>query len=971
MGTQEIRIGPAGNYSISLKAGRELTEVVVTALGIRRQRKEVGYSTEEIKTGEIIESRQSNIVNALQGRATGLQINSGGGAPGQGARIVMRGITSLDPSRPFQPLFVVDGIPIDNATDGTTGGGRGMTNRAADINPDDIESITVLKGGAATALYGSLASTGAIIITTKSGRTGRFRINVISTYGTEEVNKYPEVQKTYTQGFGNIYDKTSFWPSWGPTVDEARAIDPSHPTELFNNYVRGYQKGNFFRNSLNLSGGTDKANFGASISQSNHEGVLPFSTYKSYSVKVNGDLKFSDKFRMGASANFINSGGNRKNADRYNEQLSYWAPRWDVMDYKKPDGTMKVYGVDNDNPVFVAENRKFIDDVNRLIGNFNFTFSPFSWMDFSYRGGVDIIGDARTETAPGPTGKAGELYPANDFGNYDKPRGLGGFIQEYRNNRRILSSTGILSIKKNLLNSLSSTLRLGGDLRDERAKFVFVSGDTLSDPTFFNLSNARKLSGSNNRNERRIIGAFGELTLGWREYLYLTLTGRNDWSSTLPKENQSFFYPSASISYILSQHFKLPDWVSYSKLRASIAKVGKDPLAYSFSTGFVPLSPQFLGGLTLSNRSGDPNLRPEFTTSIEGGAEMRFLNNRLGLDFTYYNNTSKDLIIPVSVTSSSGLTDVYLNAGSIRNKGVEVSLQGSPLRQKNLSWNIRVNYTKNNNKVLDIYPGLTEVVIGFQSGYLSSGITQKFIPGMPVGALFGRSFARYYGSEKEDATFIDYNRPLLIATSTSAITNGFPIINTKQMYLGSSDPKWIGSVYNDIRYKQLGLSFLFDTQQGLQKYNQLANWMAAFGIAPYTLNRRDVLVFDGVTANGQPNTKPVYLGQGKGPDGVDYGNGYYRNIYRGISENFIEDASFIKLRNVTLSYSLSQNVLAKTKIITGASVSFTGNNLWLHTKYTGYDPESSSFSSGSIADGFAGFTYPQTRSYMISLNLSF
>lgn len=962
--SRELRVGSENNYSVSLAPAGDLSEVVVTALGIRRQKRELGYSTEEIKTEEITQTRQPNIVNALQGRATGFQINSGGGAPGQGSRIVMRGITSLDPSREFQPLFIVDGVPIDNSTDVTTGGIRGMTNRAADLNPDDIESITILKGGAATALYGSLASTGAIIITTKSGKAGQFRASFSSSYGIENVNKFPKTQKTFTQGYLNAYDSTSFWPSWGPTVAEAKLRDNTHPDELFNNFERGYQQGSFFRNTLNVSGGTDRVTLGASLSQYKHEGVLPFSDYKNYSVKINGDLKFSSKLRVGASANYINSGGNRKNADRYNEQLSYWSPRWDVMNSTKPDGTMNVYGIDNDNPVFVAENRKFIDDVNRVIGNIHFTYTPFSWLELSYRAGADVIGDARTETAPGPTGKTGELYPG-DFRNYDRNRALGGFIEEYRNNRRIFNSTAMLTLRKEFTSDLSTSLRLGHDLRDSRMKYVYALGDTLSDPTFFNLSNARKITGSNFLSENRIIGAFGELTTGWKNLIFLTLTGRNDWSSTLPEGNRSFFYPSASLAYILSEHIKVPDWISYAKLRVSSAKIGKAPRPYSFSQGFVPLSPQFQGGLTLSNRSGDPELRPEFTTSSEVGTELRFLGNRLGLDFTYYNNTSKDLIIPVAVTSSTGLNDVFLNAGSIRNKGIELSINAAPVQQADFGWNVRVNYTKNNNKVLEIYPGLTEVNIESQFGYIGATVTQKFIPGMPVGALFGRSYARYYGSGKEDPMFIDYNQPWLIAA------NGFPVVNTRQMYLGKTQPDWIGSIYNDLYYKQFSLSFLFDTHQGIQKYNQMANFMSAFGIAEYTTNRRETIIFDGVLADGTKNTKPVYLGQGIGPDAFNYGNGYYRNYHRAISENFIEDASFVKLRNVTLAYTLRSASLAKTKIIKGATFSVTGNNLWISTDYSGFDPESSSANSGSITDGFAGFTYPSVRSFMMSINLTF
>ena len=972
--TQEVTVGTSNTYNVTLSAtGGSMSEVVVTALGIRRDKKALGYSTQEVKVEEVTQTRQPNIVNALQGRATGLQINAGGGAPGQGARIVMRGINSLDPNRPFQPLFIVDGIPIDNSTDVPTGSGhelRGMTNRAADINPDDVESINVLKGGAATALYGLRASNGAIVITTKSGRQGRVRASVTSTYGIEEVNKFPEVQKTFTQGYYDAttllpkYDPASFWPSWGPTIAQAKALDPSHPDELFNNYERGYEQGSFFRNTVNLSGGSEVATFAAAFSQYNHDGVLPFSDYKNYSAKISGDIRASSKLRIGASANFINSGGYRVNADRYNEQLSYWAPRWDVRDYITPEGTMKSYGGENDNPWYVVSQRRFKDDVNRLIGNVNLTYNPVSWLELTYRAGGDVIGDARSERAPGPKGITGEFYPGGDFRNFVRARGLGGFVEEYRNNRRILNSTAMIGLNKTF-SGLTTSLKLGHDVYDSRTRFVYTIGDTLSDPTFFNLNNARRITARNYRQDYRIVGAFADLTLGWKEFLFLTLTGRNDWTSTLPKENRSFFYPSASLSYILSQHMDVPDWASYIKLRGSAAKIGKDALPYAFSSGFIPLSPAFQGGLTLSDRSGDPDLRPEFTTSYEGGLDLRFLRNRIGAEFTYYNNTSKDLIIPVAVTSSSGLNEVYLNAGTIRNKGIELSLTGSPFQSRDFSWDIRVNYTRNNNKVLDIYPGLTEVPIVSQFGYLSSAVTQKFIPGMPVGALFGRSYARYYGSDKEDAMFIDESRPLLIGA------NGFPIINTKQMYLGKTQPDWIGSLYNEVRFKQFGLSFLFDTQQGLQKYNQMSNFMSAFGIAPYTVNRTETIVFEGVTANGQPNTKPVYLGQGKGPDGVDYGNGFYRNVHRGVSQNFIEDASFVKLRNVTLSYQLPASLLSRTKVISGANISLTGNNLWLHTDYSGFDPESSSMSSGSIADGFAGFTYPAVRSFLATLNLSF
>lgn len=963
---QELPVGSSDTYNVALLRSGTLSEVVVTALGITRERRALGYSAQGVTAEDLTRNRQTNVINALQGKVAGVQINSTGGAPGQGARIVIRGITSLDPGRAFQPLFVVDGIPIDNSTD-VGGGGelRGLSNRAADINPDDIESVNILKGGAATALYGLRGSTGVVVITTKSGRAGRVRASVTSTFGTEEVNKYPDVQTKFTQGYlGSVsrkpeYDPESFWPSWGPTIAEARQQDPTHPAEIFNNYKRGYKKGHFFRNTVTLSGGTETATMAASFSQLNHVGVMPFSDYKNYSARVNGDLKISSKLKAGASLNFINSGGDRKNADRYNEQLSYWSPRWDVMDYIKEDGTMKSYGPENDNPVYVAFTNRYRDNVNRLIGNANISYTPLPWLTFSYRAGADVYDDARTHTAPGPRGLVGELSPISD-NEY-------GFVEEFRVRSRILNSTAMVSFNNPLTKQLTSSLRIGQDVYDQQRKTLYNYGDTLVVPDFFNLSNAKKVTGSNTLTNYRIIGLFADWTLSWSNYLYLTLTGRNDWTSSLPKQNHSFFYPSASVSYVFSQNLKLPDWVSFGKVRGSVAKIGKDASAYATSTGYVIGDP--IGGsvlpFTLSNFTGDANLHPEFTTSREFGAEMRFLKNRIGFDVTVYNNTSKDLITPVAIPVSSGFSRITLNAGSIRNKGVELSVNGTPVQTSDLSWNVRVNYSRNRGTVLDIYPGLLEIPLESQFGYLSSTVTQKLLPGQPIGAIFGRSYARYYGNDKEDAMFIDKSRPILIGA------DGFPQINRKQMYLGNSQPKWIGSIFNELEYKDFSFSLLFDAQQGLQKYNQMANFMAAFGIAKYTEDRMDTKVFEGVLADGTPNTKPVYLGMGKGPDGNDYGNGYYRNVFRGISENFVEDASWIRLRSATLSYSLPRTVLNKTKVLNGASLSLTGNNLWLHTKYTGFDPEASSNSSGSVVDAFSGFTYPSTRSYIVTLNLTF
>ena len=957
------------NVQLALDNGN-LSEVTVTALGIRREKRELGYSAQEVRGEALSASHQSNIVNALQGQATGLQINSGGGAPGQGAKIILRGINSLDPQRDFQPLFVVDGIPIDNTTDVSDGSTLyGIGNRASDINPDDIESVNILKGGAATALYGLRASTGAIIITTKSGKSGKLRGSVTTTGSIDEINKYPNTQRKYSQGFLSEYDASSFWPAWGPSVEEAKALDPSHPDELFNNYKHGYKTGNSIRNSINISGGTEKAIFSAAFSQYNQKGIMPFTNYKTYSAKVAGEFRFSDKLRLNTSVNYIKSGGRRANADRYNENLTYFSPRWDIWNYIKPDGTQNtIVGSDNENPIYVLYGKRYVDDVDRIIANGNIVYSPLKWLDINYRFGVDQYNDSRTQTTPGPFGFVDEIYPASDFGY--------GTVYEYHARSTVLNSTLMLNFKNSIGTHLESSFKIGQDVYSRERRSVSTKGDTLNDPRFYSLSNAKRVLGQNFLTEYRIIGLFADWTLGWDKFLYLNLTGRNDYTSTLAEENRSFFYPSASISWIFTENFAAPAWLTFGKLRMSVARIGKDAPPYATSEGYMigtrgvdnrlPLT-NGVSPFNLDPQTGDQNLEPEFTTSYEGGIEARFLNNRFGIDLTYYNNTSKNLIIPVKVPVTSGFEEVYLNAGSIRNQGIELSINGTPIDNENFTWNFRVNYTRNNNKVLEIYPGLTEIALESQFGYLSSTVTQKFIPGFPVGALFGRTYERYYGDKTEDPMILEKDLPLVIGG------DGFPVLNpaSKQQYIANSQPKWIGSLSTSLRFRQLLLSLLFDTQQGVYRYNQFANFLGAFGLNKESENRNDMKVFEGVHADGTPNTTEVWLGQGEGPDGTDYGNGYYRDNYRGASEIFIEDASWIRLRTISLGYALPPDFVKRTGFLQGANITFSVNNLWLDTRWSTFDPELSSTNSGSVTDGFSGFTYPATRNYILSVNLNF
>ena len=956
--SREVKAGDRSVINIQLQSSGELSEVVVTALGITRQKRSLGYSAQSVGAVEIAESHQSNLVNALQGKVAGVTITSAGGGPGQGANILIRGVNSL--TLGTQPLFVVDGVPIDNSTSsqGTSGGlPASMGNRASDINPDDIESVNILRGGAATALYGLRGANGVVVITTKSAVAGKMRVSFNTTYGIDQVNRFPDVQDKYTQGNIGVYDPTSFWPAWGPTVAAAKLLDPTHPDKLYNQFARGYIDGNQSRTNLSFSGGTEKATMTSSVSYFKQNGTIPFTWYQDISARLSGDLKFSDKFKMGTSLYYVNTDGNFYDANRFNENMSYWTGRWDVRDYVKPDGTQKTYG--NNNAWWAAATDKFRSNVNRLIGNVNFTYSPYPWMTLTYRLGMDNYTDARTATRPGPKGVPGEVVGSDDNGL--------GFVGEYRRKYTQINSNLMLTLEKEWNTKLKTTLRVGHDLLDRSIDLTAGEGRELGVYNLFSLSNSSVQSVAQYKEQYRIIGAYGEFTAGYDNYLFLTLTGRNDWTSSLEPDFRSFFYPSASLSYIFSDNIKMPSWISEGKFRISLAQIGKDASPYSTSVVYVPTGIPInnVGRWTRNGASGIPDLKPEMTTSFEVGTDLNFFNNRLGLNLTWYKSNSKDLIMDVSTAPETGFTKVTLNAGEIENKGWEVSLNGKPVVSNDFTWNVLVNFSANKNKILSIYPGLEYLPGGSSFGYGGSSPSFRYRPGYSVGDIYGRHWERYYGSKTPDPLFIDKDLPIVINSK------GFPVRASSTKVVGNSMPDWIGSISNTLNYKNLSLSFMFDTQQGLEKWNQLDNFMAAFGEAKYTENRNESIVFKGVHADGTPNTTPAFLGQGIGPDGVNYTGGYYRNIYRGVSEVFVQDASWVRLRNVSLAYTFPNKWLKNT-IINHATLSFTGNNLWLSTPYNGFDPESSDAITGDLAGSSqAGFTYPPMRSFLFSLNVSF
>lgn len=959
--SKEVTISGQSTLDVVLRAGEQLDEVVVTALGISREEKKLGYTAERLDNESITAVNQPNVINAMQGQITGATISATGGGPGQAARIVLRGNTSFLGNN--EPLFVIDGIPVDNQTL-TVGGGsaRNVSNRLADLNPDDIESMTILKSGAATALYGSRGANGVIVITTKSGQKGISKINFSTSYGVEEVNKFPETQKTYTQGFGGNYDPNSFWPSWGPTVDEARQIDPDHPAEIFNNFENAYQQGQIFNTNLNFSGGNDRATFYSSMGYQNHEGTIPFSDFERFSVLFKGNLKVTDWFNVGASVNYINSGGNRVHADRFNERLVYWAPQADVTDFRQENGTMNGYRFDGtvgNNPIYGTSTNKFIDDVNRYVSNLNFELKPFDWMTVRYKIGMDEYSDFRSAFAPGPQGIENEgVFESNGDG----------FVTETQiQNSNI---TSLLSVQMSrTYGDFGFDLTLGNDIFEANYERITTDGRDLDIYNLFNLGNAQNITTSQFMSQQRLIGAYGLFTMSYQDWLYVDLSARNDWSSTLAPENRSFFYPSASLSMVLSDLMDLPSSIDYLKFRTSYAGVASATVPYrtggnEYSPAVNPVTNNG-SDVNLWNRNdrrGDPNLLPEQTTTFDIGFDVNMFNNRLGAEVTYYNALSDNLIVQTPVDPATGFDSYFLNAGSMRNQGVELVLRGTPIATEDFSWDLRVNFTANRNRIESIRDGLDEILLGSFFGYAGSTATMRLREGQEYGNIFGTSWARYYANPEDAPTeFVDRNAPQLIGE------NGFPLRNTDPLVLGNSQPDWILGLNSSFSYKNWSLGLLFDVRQGVQKYNQMGNFFAAFGIAPYTLNRNETVIFDGFNESGEANTKEVWLGQGEGPDGENYGAGYYRNYYRGVTDNFVEDASWIRLRSLNLAYSLPKSWLGDK--IGGITLAFIGNNLWLSTPYTGFDPEGIA-TGNSNADGFAGFNFPNTRSYTFRVNVN-
>lgn len=993
MKTQEVELGESDQVDVVMQVDAiNADEVVVTAIGLERQKKSLGYSTQQVNNDQIMQSRETNITNALTGRVAGVQVNNSTGTPGASSFIRIRGSSSIDGNN--QPLFIVDGIPIDNSQiysgnpdnlENNLLSGVANSNRAIDLDPNTIENINILKGPAATALYGIRASGGAVIITTKKGKPtvgDRVNIQFNTSWSIDQVNKLPPMQDMYSQGRNGLYQAPAPGAalSWGARIDTLKwngdanykwdpngaivgASDPSGVKAVtpYDNYDSFFRTGLTANNGISMSGGNESATYFVSFSNLTSNGVVPLSTWSRNNIKVSGSAAIATNFRASANLNYVNSGGTRiqqgSNTSGVMLGLTRTPPTFDnaggfgkdAVDnpeaYMFADGSQRTYrgGVGYDNPFWTVNMNPFEDDVNRFFGNLQFDWGLFTGIDLMYRIGVDFYNDRRHQqfAINSRTLPAGQVF-------------------EDQHNVKDITSDLILTFTYDLTDEWNMQFLLGNNMYSTYAQQLYVQGDGLGSAGFYHLSNTASQITRESVGQKRTAAFYGDLRLSFKNALFINVTGRNEWSTSLPEANNSFFYPSVSASAVLSDLLELKsDVLSYLLVRGNWAQVGKDAPIYgtvtvynqaNYTDGWTNgVSFPYSGtiGYMQSNTLGNPELKPEVTTSIEFGFDVRFFENRLGLDFTYYNQTSKDQIFAVPVAASSGFLSQIKNAGEINNNGFEIVLNATPVIIDEFRWDLTVNFTKNNIEVISLAPGVDNIFLG---GFEGSSV--RAVAGLPYGSIFGFGWLR------------NENGDVVIDDDPNSAGYGYPILDPNEKAFGSANPDWMMGIRNTFTWKGFSLSALLDIRQGGVLWNGTRGALYYFGTHEETEIRGSTKVFDGVKqSDGSANDIVAALDQ----NWLAFGNG--NGFFGSNTEDFIEDASWIRLREVTLAYTFPASMMSSTPF-SGLTLSFTGRNLWLSTDYTGVDPETS-LTGANNAQGIDYFNMPGTRSYVFSASLNF
>ncbi|OQP66217.1 SusC/RagA family protein [Niastella populi] len=971
--TKQIIKAAAGMaVRLSISAKGQMEDVVVTAMGIKKERKALGYSVTEINAGELMKNKNTNVVNSLVGKVPGVNITQFSGAAGAGASITIRGGNSTSDGRQNQPLFVVDGVIYDNsttvtgntATDGMSRSNTTYSNRVMDINPEDIESLSVLKGAAAAALYGSRAADGVIIITTKKGAEGTVKVNVASKVITSWANKTPEAQTEFGNGAyatNGVFNDVTY-NSWGQKVTDADT--------LYDNIGDFFQNGMVYDNNVNVSGGTKNSSFFLSGSNFNQTGIVPNTGFKKTTFRFNGEQKYG---RLTLNANVAYSiaktdrtlttsglysgGGNGTMGAIYAWPQVFNMKNYENIDgtqFRKFDGTLPLEN-DIDNPYWIINKDKLTSQTKRITGGINGNYKITSWWDVIARLGYD-------------------QYSTNDY-TYVAPGSA--VIQLYQNGRLSKSTYNYTFITTTVMTNFHKTFKdfdahvmLGTTSENTEWTsqnhwgFNFITAGTVS---FNNIATTNQFF-KDGVTKKRLVGTYGEIGISYKDIAYLTATGRNDWASTLPLNNRSYFYPSVSGSLVFTELVRDIPLLSFGKVRASWAQVGKDANPYATLTYVNP--PINIGSFTgIGNQytSGNPNLLPEIQNSWEVGGELRILNNRIGLDYTYYHSETKNQIASPRLSNASGYILKSINSGSVINKGMEVALSGKAIVQKDFGWDVMVNFSYNKGRLGSFLPGVTF----FYPTDAQFGTVRA--ASIPNGGYFlgmtGTTYLRETDTDKKEIP----NGRYQVDPAT-----GLYKLNTTNPIVGNREPSFIGGFNNTFRYKKLQLSFLLDFRKGGDIYNGTEYAMVLNGLSKRTLlNNRESVTVSGVNSvTGAEYTQTYNADQSYTIGSTTYSGKnmiqrYWEN-YAANSMNFITSVNWVKLRSASVSYDFT-GLLKNKKIIKELSATAIGTNLITWTNYKGMDPEVSA-AGGTGGSGSTGIDYlgvPAIASFTFGINMTF
>ena len=964
--TAKITVAASNIINVTLKEGGELLdEIVITAFGIKRSEKALGYSVQSIKGESMTEARESNITNAISGKIAGVQVTGTSGSVGASSRIVLRGNSSITGNN--EPLYVVDGVPISNSSFGNAGSGGGvdLPNGAADINPDDIETITVLKGPNAAALYGLRAGNGVIVITTKKGDASKkFSVSINTNVTMSNPLLLPDYQNSYGQGgdtthfnyldgaSGGIGDGVD--ESWGPALDaglefvqwDSQLTNNGNPTPWIS-YPDNVK--DFLNTGINISNNVSitSGGFRLSIGNSEQEGMVPFTELKKFTVGVSGSLKLGERLTASVSLNYFNQDSDNIPISGYNNENPFqqfiWSARQvnftDLRNWRDfplaPANTAAAGTPLNwnhnfqNNPYWVLETNRNTFSKDRLIGNVDLTSQLTDDLSLSTKLGVDSFSQFTTNRQAVGSNNAQD----------------GSYAQSQRRFEEVNASF-LLNYNKNFSEDFGFSFSLGGNHMNRTYDRLSGSLPALELPNLYSLSNLQTGSTANISNyhsDQQINSFYGYGQFSYKDMFFLDFTGRNDWSSILPVANSSFFYPSIQGSVVLSDVFPVlkENKVNFLKVRGGWSKVGSTGAlgAYSLNQVFGLNNSGFGNQASVPNTQFNPNLKAETVTGVEFGIDAKMFANRLRFSATYYDQKSADLLVPIQVTAATGFTNVWDNIADMSNTGYELQLGGTIIKKEDFSFDIDVNFAQNKNEVTSLGE-LETYVLGGQWG-----LSLEARPGQPYGSLVGRDFERTTGGE------VIYE-------------NGLPLIDSTQKIIGNIAPDWTGGATFSIRYKAFDFSTLIDAKIGGDVHSMTYSWGRYAGTLSETLIGRETgVVGNGVMSDGNGG----YVANNVTVSAKSFNQSSYSNS---IESSAIFDASYVKLRQISIGYTLPRKFI-ENSVVKSLKVSIVGRNLLILHKNTPHiDPETG-FSASNGNQGQEFGQYPSSRNIGFNINMRF